>query len=46
MIEGKIEHLPPRLGEAQETLADISKISDMLGYAPSIELENWIKENK
>ena len=43
---GEYIHVPARKGESQETLADISKISATLGYAPSIKLEDWINENK
>jgi UDP-glucose 4-epimerase len=46
MIGDKVEHLPPRLGEAQETLADISKISHYFGYQPSVAVEDWISKNK
>lgn len=46
MIEGETQYLPARLGEATETLADISKISNLLGYQPSVTLENWISKNK
>jgi UDP-glucose 4-epimerase len=46
MIGGEVEHLPPRLGEAQQTLADISKISHSFDYQPSVRLEDWISKNK
>jgi UDP-glucose 4-epimerase len=46
MIGDKVEHLPPRLGEAQQTLANISKISHSFGYKPSVLLEDWISKNK
>ena len=45
MIGGDYVHIPPRLGEAKETLADISKAKKYLDWEPSIFLENWI-ENK
>ncbi|MBC8297276.1 MAG: NAD-dependent epimerase/dehydratase family protein [Pelagibacterales bacterium] len=41
----KVVHIPPRLGEARETLADISKIKNLLGWAPKIKLEDWIRKN-
>jgi len=46
MMGGEYEFLPPRLGESQDTLADISKISTMLDYKPSVRLEDWINANK
>ena len=46
MIGGVLKFLPERLGEARETLADISKIKRALGYNPTIFLEEWInREN-
>jgi len=35
--------IPPRLGEAVETLADISKISSVLGWSPRVSIEDYIK---
>ena len=46
MIGEEVEYLPPRLGEAQETLADIHKISSRLGYKPVVKLEDWVSKNK
>jgi len=46
LIGDNFTNLPPRLGESQETLADITKISRELGYEPSVKLEDWIRENK
>ena len=46
LIEGDYEFLPARHGEAQDTLADINKISQQLNYCPSVKLEDWINENK
>ena len=46
MIGGVLKFLPERLGEAKETLADISKIKRGLGYSPTIFLEEWVnREN-
>ena len=36
-------NLPPRPGEAQVTLADISKAEKLLGYKPTVSLPDWIK---
>ena len=44
MIGGDYEHIPERLGEARETLADIWKIKTFLNYEPKIRLDDWIKE--
>lgn len=41
----KVVHISPRPGEARETLADISKIKNLLGWTPKIRLEDWIKDN-
>ena len=46
MIGKQIEFVPSRLGEATETLADISKISRVLGYKPTVILEEWVNSNK
>ena len=43
MIGGDYVHIPPRLGEAKETLADISKAKNYLNWEPSISIKNWIK---
>ena len=36
MIGGKYRFIPNRLGEAKETLADISKIKQMINWSPKI----------
>ncbi len=46
MIGGGFEHIPPRLGESRITLADTSKIKNMIGWEPKIKLEDWINANK
>ena len=43
MIEGDYVHIPPREGEAKETLADISVAMNYLNWEPTIYLEDWIK---
>lgn len=40
-----VEFLPPRPGEARETLADINKINETLGWRPERNLEEYIKAN-
>ena len=45
MVGGEYEFIPPRKGEADITLADITKTKDLLKWEPVIELEDWIKEN-
>ena len=37
-------HIPPRSGEATTTLADISKIKNKIGWHPSTQLRDWIKQ--
>ncbi len=39
----KIEYIPPRLGEAQMTLADISKAKDLLGWSPQVNLQQGLQ---
>lgn len=38
------QHLPARAGEARETLAVITKIKRDLGFAPTIDVIEWMKE--
>jgi UDP-glucose 4-epimerase len=40
--ETKISYIPPRQGESQDTIADISKIKKILGWKAEIALENYI----
>ena len=44
MIGGDYVHIPPRKGEAKETLADISVARNYLNWEPTIYLEDWIKK--
>ncbi len=43
LIGGEYVHIPPREGEAKETLADISAAKKYLNWEPTICLEDWIK---
>ena len=38
-------HIEPRIGEMQETLANIDKSKNILGWEPKIKLEEWLNEN-
>ncbi|MGD9711011.1 MAG: NAD-dependent epimerase/dehydratase family protein, partial [Thermomicrobiales bacterium] len=38
-----VEYIPPRLGEAQVTLADITKISDVMGWRPQVNLQQGLE---
>lgn len=40
----KIKFLPPRIGEAQNTKANIAKARKCLHYKPSIRVEDWISK--
>ena len=40
---GKIEYIPPRLGEAQVTLADNTKARDILGWRPTVTLKQGLE---
>lgn len=44
MIGGEAIHVPARPGEMQDTLADISKAMEFLGWQPEITLEEGIKK--
>ena len=46
MIGSEFTNLPKRMGEAQETLADITKAKKMLDWSPKVVLEDWITNNK
>ena len=43
MIGNNCVHIPSREGEADNTLADISKIKEHLRYKPTIKIEEWLK---
>lgn len=45
LIGGEIRFFPPRKGEAKETLADITKAKKLLNWIPTIDLEQWLKNN-
>lgn len=36
------KHLPERLGESRETLADISRAKNLLDWEPTVTVEEWI----
>ena len=38
----EITHIPARLGESRETLADISKAKKLLKWEPKVKLEDWV----
>lgn len=46
MFGGERKFLPKRPGESKETLADISKTIEKVGWKPKYNLENYIKEIK
>lgn len=45
MIGGLTVNIPPRLGEAQVTLANNSKIKREFGWEPKVKLTEWLKNN-
>lgn len=45
MIGGDIEMIEPRIGEAYITLANITKIKNILNWAPTKNIQDYIKEN-
>ena len=38
-------NIAPRIGEATDSLADISKAKSKLGYSPERDLGKWIRDN-
>lgn len=46
LISDNIEFLDRRAGEAETTLGSISKITDVMGWEPTIEVRQWIAQAK
>lgn len=46
LVGGEIKFLPNRAGEARNTQADISEITKTLKWKPTIDINNWIKDNR
>ena len=44
MIDYEFVYIPPRPGEAQVTLADISKAKKLLGYEPTVSFEKGLQK--
>ena len=44
MVGGEVKYIPARLGEARDTLADISKTKRILNWEPKVKLEDWLNE--
>lgn len=42
-ISDNVTYLPPRIGEARDSMANISKVRTVLGWKPEIEVEKWIR---
>lgn len=42
MVSDNIEYLPQRKGEPMDTLADITKAKELLGWRPTMKLEDWL----
>jgi len=45
MVGNKYTFLPARDGEAQDTLANITKAKELLGWSPTVDVEDWIRDN-
>ena len=43
IIGGERKFIPNRLGEARDTLADLTKSKELLNYTPGVDLKDWIK---
>lgn len=46
MISDKTINIPYRKGESDQTLGNTDKISNVLGWKSTINIEDWIKNNK
>jgi UDP-glucose 4-epimerase len=46
MISDNIEFIPPRPGEARETLSNTDKIKQVFGWKAEVSLSDWIERNK
>jgi UDP-glucose 4-epimerase len=44
MISNNIVYIPDRIGEAENTLADISKLKSVLNFEPKIDIKKWIDD--
>ncbi|CAN1593464.1 WcaG Nucleoside-diphosphate-sugar epimerases [Candidatus Pelagibacterales bacterium] len=44
LISPDIKFIPPRIGEAKTTLADIKKINSTIKWLPSLLIEDWVKK--
>ena len=45
MIGGDFHHIPERLGEARNTLADNTKLKQLLQWSPKTFIDKWIRNN-
>jgi UDP-glucuronate 4-epimerase len=43
-IEPVVEHLPPQPGDVQRTWADVSRARALLGYEPSVDFRDGVRE--
>ena len=46
MIDNQHIFIPPRPGESRETLADVTKVTSLLGWQPETTLQEWIKKSR
>ena len=44
LISDNQTSLPPRIGEARDSLANIEKVSSTFGWKPDVNVEDWIGE--
>jgi UDP-glucose 4-epimerase len=44
MIHYNQTYIPKRKGEAETTLADVSKIREMIGWEARVDIEDWVKK--
>ena len=46
LIGDEVVHIPERLGESRATLADARKINSMMGWEPTIFIQDWLSNEK
>ena len=46
MVGGPYHHIDSRPGEARNTLADNTKIKDLLGWEPTVDIKTWVEQQK
>lgn len=45
LISENVINIPPRVGEVQNSLANINRIKSTFGWSPKVDLETWVRNN-